>query len=29
MRHLRRHREGSGRGQTLVEFALALPIFLF
>ena len=26
---LRRHRADSGRGQTLAEFALALPIFLF
>ena len=29
LRRLRRHRADSGRGQTLVEFALALPIFLF
>ena len=28
-RRLRRHRADSGRGQTLAEFALALPIFLF
>ncbi len=28
-RRLRRHRAASGRGQTLAEFALALPIFLF
>ena len=28
-RRLRRHRAQSGRGQTLAEFALALPIFLF
>jgi hypothetical protein len=26
---LRRHRADGGRGQTLAEFALALPIFLF
>ncbi len=29
VRHLRRHRAGRERGQTLAEFALALPIFLF
>ena len=29
MRRLRRHRASSGRGQTLAEFALALPVFLF
>jgi hypothetical protein len=29
VRRLRRHASGSGRGQTLAEFALALPIFLF
>jgi hypothetical protein len=28
-RRLRRHQADSGRGQTLAEFALALPIFLF
>ena len=26
---IRRHRAGSGRGQTLAEFAIALPVFLF
>jgi hypothetical protein len=29
VRRLRRHRAGGGRGQTLAEFALALPVFLF
>jgi Flp pilus assembly protein TadG len=29
LRRVRRHRAGTGRGQTLAEFALALPIFLF
>ncbi|HEU0245075.1 MAG TPA: TadE family protein [Candidatus Limnocylindrales bacterium] len=27
--HLGRHRAESGRGQTLAEFAIALPVFLF